>query len=193
MPTAFCLPVIGWHVLIGSSSNLLSWMRCAGIGSSRQREHGQQQQTGRETEREEARGCPAQYLERRGGRRKRGVSRLLCPYVLLHPPSPPDSRSLSFPLLICFCGCAERKGTCRSLMIQPFSSELTDKTACPSCHCSAWPSCPLHYSYCSCSWPSTSTPPLLPKCSGEWALLFHHCSLLDCTGLFGHLLFFPSS
>lgn len=54
----------------------------------------------------------------------------------------------------------------------------TGKAACPSCHCSARPSCSLHYSYCSCSWPITSTLPLLSKCPGEWMLLFYHCSLL---------------
>lgn len=117
-----------------------------------------------------------------GWEKKKGSIRLLCSFVLLQPfllPPPPslyDSLFLSLSLLICFC--AERKGTCRSLMIQPFSCS-TDKTACPSCHCSAWLSCPLHYNYCSCSRPVTSTLPLLPKCSGEWALLFNHCSPLD--------------
>ena len=37
------------------------------------------------------------------------------------PPALYGSFSISFPLLICFSCCADRKDTCRSLMIQPFS------------------------------------------------------------------------
>ncbi|XP_071323084.1 pro-neuregulin-1, membrane-bound isoform isoform X5 [Trachinotus anak] len=158
--------------------NLLSWMLCAGIGSSRQREQGH---SSRQEERRRGRRPQAAWIttwrgkiERGGVREEKGeypvFSALLC--YCSPPPPPPhpslsDSLSLSFPLLICFCGCAQRKGTCRSLMIQPFSLELPDQTACPSCYCSAWPSCHLHYSYCSCSRPVTSTLPLLPKCSAS--------------------------
>lgn len=57
--------------LIGSSRNLLSWMQCTGIGSSLHRAL-THQQTGREAEREEARGCPARHLERRRRERTEG-------------------------------------------------------------------------------------------------------------------------
>lgn len=163
---AVCLPMT--CSLIGSSRNLLCWMLCAGIAASKESTDTRQE------ERQRGRlPCSVNGEERlRGGvKEEKGeypvFSALLCYCSPSSPPPPPslyDSLSLSFSLLICFC--AERKGTCRSLMIQPFSCS-TDKTACPSCHCSAWLSCPLHYNYCSCSRPVTSTLPLLPKCSGE--------------------------
>lgn len=110
--------------LIGSSRNLLSWIHCAGIGSSidtpadrkRGREGGGQK-------------LPCSTLRgniERGGERavKGEYPRFssLCGCSPLPPhPSFCDFLPPSFPLLICFCGCTERKGTCRSLMIQPFS------------------------------------------------------------------------
>lgn len=102
-------------------------MLCAGIGSSLQREHGH---TTRQEERQGGRRPEAARLTTWRGKTERGGVReekgeypvfpaLLC--YCIPPPSLYDSLSLSFPLLIYFLGCAERKGTCRSLMIQPFS------------------------------------------------------------------------
>lgn len=175
--------------LIGSSRNLLSWIHCAGIGSSLQREHWH---TSRQEERPRGRRPEAALLNtwrgktERGGERKRKGSipsslpfcaaaapplAILLTMILFLPPFPYSCVSVA-----ALKGRAPAAPWWFSLSA---SWSSTDETACPSCHCSAWLSCPLHYSYCSCSRPVTSTPPLLPKCSGEWALLFHHCALLD--------------
>lgn len=72
--------------LIGSSKNLLSWMLCAGIGSSLQSELGH---TTRQEERRWGRlpfsPLRGERLREEGWEKKRGVSRLLCPSVLLQP------------------------------------------------------------------------------------------------------------
>lgn len=112
-------------------------MLCPGIGSSLQRDHGH---TTRQEERQRGRlPCSRvgeERLREEGRENKKGSIPSFLPFcataapVLLPPllrlsPTRYDSLALSFPLLICFCGCVERMGTCRSLMIQPFSySEL---------------------------------------------------------------------
>lgn len=93
--------------------NLLSWMLCA---CRRRRREGGHRQTGREAERERR---PEDLLPREGLRegvrerkkkKKRGVSRLLCPPLLLQP-SPSLWFFLSFfPLLICFRAEGEEEG-----------------------------------------------------------------------------------
>lgn len=169
--------------LIGSCRNLLSWMLCAWIGSSlqRQRKWGREgggqrllcTPVGEKQQREE------EWERREGEGEYPSSSDPLC-YC-----SPPPSLGFSFfPFSpyssVSLAALRGRTPAAPWWFSLSAAWSTLDKAACPSCHCSARPACPWRSSYCSR--PITSTPPLLfplPKCSGESQLLFYRLSRLN--------------